>query len=372
MPEGLRRIIVTNLAGVPPLTPGNTTTGNGTLYLTERMDYTPGVSTPVVEMIELWIKDSDVKGDGSNKTDWRTVTIAGGDVVIYDRPNIFVTGEQPFTQICPMPLEGYFWGQPYAALLVGLQGWRNIRIDEIQRILALQAKPPTAMTGFSGMADEMDFALNRPGGVLNNSDPMVKVDRFDMKVPDDLWHDVAQIDEMFSEAAGLPPTLMGRGETGVRSGKQTTELSRLGSSRIKKRALCIEDDLDTLATKMFKAMRKYDDSAYLTVPSKPGDKPVKFILNQAPEDAIIKVDAHSNSPLFVEDQKALAGELLETHAIDRESFIEMLNPPMKELILKKLPGIEAKEAAAAKAHAEHETQMAQMKHAPKTNGAAHP
>lgn len=372
MPEGLRRIIVTNMAGVPPLTPGNQVTGNGTIFLSERVDYTPGIAAEVVEMTELWIRDDDIDGNGNGHSDWRTVTMCEGPVVVYDRPNIFVAGEQPFTQICPMPLHGYFWGSSFAAKLIGLQCWRNVRIDEIMRILALQAKPPHSLSGFSGIADETSFALNIPGGVLNNNDPMGKVERMDLKVPDDIWRDVAQIDEMFSEAAALPPLLMGRGETGVRSGRQTSELSRLGSSRIKKRALAIEDNLETLATKMFKAMRRYDDNSYLTMPSSPGAKPLKFILNQSPEDAVIKVDAHSNSPLFVEDQKELAAGLLEAHAIDRESFIEMLNPPMKDVLLKKLPAIEAKEQAAAKGAADHEIQMAQAKHAPAPAGGQPP
>ena len=359
MPEGLRRIIVTNLSGVPPLEVGNTVTGNGSIILSDKIDYTPGVSADVIEMTELWIKDDDI--DGKGHSDWRTVTMAEGPVVIYDRPNIFVPGEQPFTQICPIPMHGYFWGTSFCAKLIGLQLWRNIRLDEICRILALQAKPPTALTGFTGLVEETDFALNRPGGVLNNTDPMGKVDRFEMKVPDDIWRDVGMIDEMFSEAAALPPLLMGRGETGVRSGRQTSELSRLGSSRIKKRALAIEDNLETLVTKMFKAMRKYDDSIYMTAPTQ--GKPMSFILNQSPSDAIVKVDAHSNSPLFVEDQKSLALEMLEAHAIDRESFIEMLNPPMKDVLLRKLPVIEAKEQAAAKAAAEHETQLKQAGHA---------
>lgn len=368
MPESLRRIIVTNMAGIPPLTPGNTVTGNANLWLPDKIEYKPGVSTDVVKMRELWIRDDDKDGD------YQTVTMAQDDIVIYDRENIFVKNEQPFTQVCPLPMHGYFWGRSIVATLIGLQGWRNIRVDEIQRMLALQAKPPVALTGWSGMVDEQNFALNQPGGVLNGSDPMGKVESFAPKVPEDLWRDVQQIDEMFMEAAGLPPILMGRGESGVRSGRQTSELSRLGSSRTKKRALCVEDSLETLATKIYKVKRKYDDTAYLTE-AIDGQPPMKFTFEQAPEDTIIKVDAHSNSPLFVEDQKTLAGELLEAHAIDRASFIEMLNPPMKDVLLKKLPLIEKKEAEAQKAKAAHEEQLAQAKHAPphpgaKPNGAA--
>ena len=359
MPSGLRRIIVTNLAGVPPLTPGNNVMGNGTLLMSERIDYKPGVSADVIEMTELWIRDDDEGGD------YRTVTMAEGPVVIYDRPNIFVQGEQPFTQVCPMPMHGYFWGASFAGKIIGLQGWRNVRIGEIMHMLSKQAHPPTSLQGFSGIVDETAFALDQPGGVLNNTDPMGgKTEQFAPAITPDIWHDVQMIDEMISEAAGLPPLLMGRGETGVRSGRQTSELSRLGSSRTKKRALAIEDNLETLATKMFKAMRRFDDTVYTSEPLTPDDKPIKFILNQAPADAVVRVDAHSNSPLFVEDQKALAGEMLEAHSIGRDSFIEMLNPPQKDILLRRLKTIEKNEADAAKAKAQHEEQLAGAKHAP--------
>lgn len=359
MPNGLRRIIVTNAAGVPPLTPGGTARGNGAgaIGFSAQVDYVPNVAQGLVEMCELWVW-SDKAGD------WQTVTMADGRVCVYDRPNIFVPGQHPFTQICPNPRHGYFWGEPEVARLTGLQGWRNLRVAEIKDLLAKQVTPPTSLEGWTGAVDEVDFALNKAGGVLVSSEPMAKVNRFKPDISADIWNDVREIDEMFSEAAALPNILMGRGETGVRSGRQTSELSRLGSARIKKRALVVEDSLDSLSTKMYKAMRRYDADHYETEPTELGAKPVKFILKQAPDDLMIRVDAHSNSPLFVEDQKALAGEMIEVHAIDRESYIEMLNPPMKDVLLRRLKANEAKEIAAAKAKAQHEEQIEREKHSP--------
>ena len=356
MPEGLRRIIVTNQAGVAPITPGSNVTGAGNVWAPEHIEYEPQTKVDGIRMVELWIKDDDQEGD------YQTVTIAQDDVVIYDRTNIFIKHEQPFVQVCPLPMNGYFWGRSIMGTLIGLQGWRNLRVSEIQHMLSLQARPPHALTGWSGLIDETDFALNNPGAVLNGSDPMGKVESFAPKVPEDIWRDVQQIDEMFMEAAGLPPILMGRGESGVRSGRQTSELSRLGSSRTKKRALCVEDSLEAVATKMYKIMRKFFDTKYHTeaVDKQP---PVPFTLEQAPADTIIKVDAHSNSPLFVEDQKTMALELLEAHAITRSRYVEILNPPMKDVILKELPLIEKKEAEAAQAKMKHEEMMAAQKHA---------
>jgi hypothetical protein len=359
MPEGLRRIIVTNAAGTAPLSPGNTVRGNGAIFMPERISYVPQIAVDLIEMVELWVWNDEANNGAG---DYQTVTMADGHVTIYDRPNIFVATEHPFTHICPNPKHGYFWGVSEVGRLLGLQAWRNLRIAEIKDLLAKQVDPPTSLEGWTGAIDEIDFALNKAGGVLTSSEPMSKINRYKPDISADIWQDVREIDEMFSEAAALPPLLMGRGETGVRSGRQTSELSRLGSSRIKKRALAVEDSLESLATKYFKAMRRYDADKYQTEPTKPGVKAMPFILAQMTDDVVIKVDAHSNSPLFVEDQKALAGELLEAHSIDRESFIEMLNPPMKDVLLRRLIKIKADEVAAAKAHAEQEQKMEAAKH----------
>jgi len=356
MPEGLRRIIVTNAAGTSPLSPGNTIRGNSNIFTNDRIDYSPQIAVDLIEMVELWIWNDETH-------DYQTVTMADSAVTIYDRANIFIQGEHPFTQICPNQKHGYFWGVSEVARLTGLQAWRNLRMDEIKDLLAKQVDPPTSLEGWTGAIDEIDFALNKAGGVLSTSDPMTKINRYKPDISQDIWNDIRQIDEMFSEAAALPNLLMGKGESGVRSGKQTSELSRLGSARIKKRALAVEDALQYMATKYYKAMRKYDADKYLTEPTKPGVKPMKFIMNQAPEDLIVKVDAHSNSPLFAEDKKSDAQSLLEAHAIDRESFIEMIDPPMKDILIRRLKAMEIKEAESAKAKMAHEEKMVAAKQA---------
>jgi hypothetical protein len=360
IPARLRQIIVTNTIGSGPLTPGNTVRGNGApAWGATEIDYTPDISVDLVEMCELWIWNDDIK-------DYQTVTMADGRITVYDRSNIFVAKIHPFTQICPSPRKGYFWGDIIISRLIGLQYKRNRALIRIDDFLDKQVNPPRTLEGFSGPIDEIDLALDKAGGTVPLGDnPMAKVNLLKRDVPSDLWADVREIDEMFSEAAALPPLLQGRGESGVRSGRQTSELSRLGSSRIKKRALIVEDCLEFFATKGFKAMRKYHPDKYQTEPTKPGVKPMPFILAQVDEGLIVKVDAHSNSPLFVEDQKALAGEMLETKSIDRASFIEMLNPPMKDVLLRRLKTIEAKEIAAAKANADHEQQIEAQKHQPK-------
>ena len=61
---------------------------------------------------------------------------------------------------------------------------------------------------------------------------------------------------------------------------------------------------------------------------------------------MVKVDAHSNSPIFMEDLRSLAFNLFKAGAIDKESLIDLLDPPMKQLLKERLKGLEAKAAQA--------------------------
>ena len=136
---------------------------------------------------------------------------------------------------------------------------------------------------------------------------------------------------------------MGKGEVGVRSGRQTSELARLSSARIKKRALVVEDALEGMATLYLKIMQKYDPTEYKD------EKDQTFVADQFTQHYVVKVDAHSNSPLFVEDLKELATEMLQAGAINRERYIEIISPPDKELILRELKVIEKKQEEEQKA-----------------------
>ena len=77
---------------------------------------------------------------------------------------------------------------------------------------------------------------------------------------------------------------------------------------------------------------------------------IEFIPEQFTDKYIVKVDAHSNSPIFQEDQRSLAFDLFKIHAIDRESLLDLLDVPMKELLKTRLrTQIEPQEAEAKKA-----------------------
>ena len=188
--------------------------------------------------------------------------------------------------------------------------------------------------GFTGILDEKNFALNRAGGLMATDMPNAKVDRLAPNIPQDLYESLRQIDLMFEEASGIGNVLQGRGEQGVRSAGHASQLARLGSSRAKKKALIVEDSLEKLATLYLKLMQAYDDTHFKD------SEGMKFIPEQFTKDYVVKVDAHSNSPIFMEDLRSLAFSLFQAQAIDKESLLDLLDPPMKQLLkerLKKAP-----------------------------------
>jgi len=254
----------------------------------------------------------------------------------------------PFIQICPNPLYDYYWGASEVQRLIYLQQLRNRRMTEILDLLSKQVSPPTALIGFTGILDEKNFALNRAGGLLSTDMPNAKVEKLAPTMPPDLFTEMREIDAMFEEASGVGNVLQGKGEAGVRSAGHASQLARLGSSRVKKRALIIEDSLEKLATLYLKAMQLYDDTHFKDTHGIP------FIAEQFTKEFTVKVDGHSNSPIFTEDTRTLAFNLLKAGAIDKKSLLDLIEPPMKEELLERLKKMEEKQAAQPQQpHSEH-------------------
>ena len=326
MPEAVNRIVMSQ---TNPTIYGNI---NMDLYGMNR--YIPRIGEDTVEMKEMWLWNDDTQ-------DYQVVTMASPDIVVYDRPgaSMFLKGECPFVQICPNPQYDYLWGQSECQRLIMLQELRNSRMTEILDILSKQVSPPTVYSGISGIVDEKYMALNRAGTFIASDMPGAKVDRLSPDMPANLFEVIHEVDEMFAEASGISNVLSGKGESGVRSQGHASQLARLGSARIKKRALVIEDSLEKVATLYLKLMQVYDDTYFQDTNGK------KFIAEQFTKDFTVKVDAHSNSPIFTEDLKQLAFNLFKTGSIDKESLIDLVEPPMKQLLIEKLQKREKEQAS---------------------------
>ena len=101
----------------------------------------------------------------------------------------------------------------------------------------------------------------------------------------------------------------------------------------------VEDALEKMATTYLKLMQHYDKTHYTDTE---GDK---FIAEQFTKNFTVKVDAHSNSPIFVEDLRSLAFNLFKAQAIDKESLLDLLEPPMKQELKDRLKRREAMQAS---------------------------
>jgi hypothetical protein len=326
IPEAVNRIVMSQT--------NPTIYGNVNLDLYGMNRYKSRVAEDTVEMTELWVWNDDTE-------DYQVVTMAAPNVIIYDRPgaSVFLKGECPFIQICPNPLYDYYWGASECQQLILLQQLRNTRMTEILDLLSKQVAPPTAFTGFSGITDEKYFAMQRAGSMIATDMPGAKVDRLAPEMPPDLFEVIHEIDAMFSEVSGISNVLSGKGESGVRSTGHASQLARLGSSRAKKRALIVEDSLEKVATLYLKMIQAYDPTHFRDT------EEVPFIAEQFTKDFVVKVDAHSNSPIFTEDLKQLAFNLFKAQAIDKETLIDLVEPPMKQLIKDKLRKREKEQAA---------------------------
>lgn len=313
--------------------------GNVNMSLDFPSRYRPQVAEKLVEMVELYVWDTEMG-------DYQVVTIAEPGVIIFDRAlnKMFLRNESPIIQVCPNPAHDYFWGYSEVDKLIPLQKMRNERFDQVQHMMNLQARPPKFGSGFQGDVGEIMDTMDSPNGLVVGEMPGAKLETVSPQIPDDIFKEIREIDMMFEEMSGITNVIQGRGEAGVRSQGHAANLARLGSSRAKKKALVVEDQLEKLATLYLQLIQAYDDE------SMRDEKGQEFIAEQFTNNFIVKVDAHSNSPIFQEDQRALAFELFKAKAIDRETLIDLLDVPMKELLKTKLrTKIEPAEAAAAQA-----------------------
>jgi hypothetical protein len=300
------------------------------------MNYVPRVKEELIEMVELYVWDDELG-------DYRIVTMADPMVSIFDRPLAgcgWLDHETPMIQICPNPDPNYFWGISEVERLTPLQVQRNRCMAQIEHLQDLQAHPPSTSSGFPSDLLELQYVLDTPNGFLNNPDPSgiggggPKADRVKIEIPEDLYERLNRIDSMFEDMSGLPPVTQGKNPPGVRAGGHAMDLAKLGSSRARKRAMIVEDSLEALATVYMRLKQKYDDTVYEVPldPTKP-DNTEKFVLDQFPDDYTVKVDAHSNSPIFVDDLTALAFQLVKVKAITRKRLLQMVPVPMRQQLL---------------------------------------
>jgi hypothetical protein len=312
-------------------------------FLLLNQDYEAVVSEKGITCYELWIYDDDTK-------DYRKATMVNGELLLHDsQTNPFVQGEHPFIKITPNPMYNYFWGRSELVMLIRLQDWMNTRIAEIKEILSKLAHPP--ISGF-GTTEPFLKALQLANGIGSSDNPstMGKVEMHYPPAVADLFKEVQMIEAMYEELSGIRSIMKGGGEPGVRAMAHADMLAKMGSSRVKKKAAILEDSVEKVASIILKCLRKFDDTHYKT------DSGLAFIAKQLTSSAMVKVDSHSSSPIFVQEQKDTAFMLFKTGAIDEEDLIDAVRFQNSGYIKEKLKKRIAAKAAQAKAEADAEAE----------------
>lgn len=310
-------------------------------------DYSPKVDAELVDMCDLYVWND-------RTDDYQVLTQASPGITIFDRPSHqlgHVKGLPPFVAIRPgMELYDYFWGSSLVADLDWLQDWRTERILDIRKLLGRQVDPAHVVTGAAGIQEEKLQALRARGGIVPFNTPTAKVEPQIPTIPADIFAEINQIDAMFDDTAGIGPILQGKGESGVRSRGQADLFARLGSSRPKSRAEVAEEGAEEVAGLILRSVQDHSDQRFMcTLPAQEPSKMLTFTAEQFTRDYEVKVDAHSSSPIFVEDRKHDAITLLDAHAIDRETLLDMFDPPNLQDLKERLKKIEKQELEAKKA-----------------------
>jgi hypothetical protein len=293
-----------------------------------RWAYNPRSGVPLYKIYELYAYDDHLR-------DYRLFTVVG-NIIVRDLPigSVGIPGRLPFVKICPDPLLNYFWGQSPTEDLQGLQQWYTVRLEQMDRLWEKLLKPPKVIYNAGGMQEEKVLGLNEPGGVFPIQNPQAKVEEFKPDLPDAAFTMLAHIEQQFTEESGMRPSMFGKQEPGVRTEGMAAGLLRVSAAEIRRVALTVERQIEDAANLILRYKRRYDDDSLID------DKGQLFLVADFPASAKVKVDGHSACPLFVEDHAALAQGLMRAGAIDQETLIELMHPPLMGRMKHKLKRIQ--------------------------------
>ncbi len=342
--EGMERLILS--AGISSTTSGGVggaPEGGLTGHGVGSYNYAPKVEAELVDMCELYAWNDD-------ENDYQMVTVAAPDIIVYDRKNVGVGGMAQFVKLAPEHnCYDYFWGESFVARLTTLQDWLSERLTQIKKLMELQVDPSYAFPGWTGLVEEKALAYRKAGGFISNPPGAGKPEKMSPDFPPEIFKELHEIFAMFDDQAGIHNVLQGKGEPGVRSKGQADLMARLSSARPKSRAIVIEEAAEDLATLKLRNIQDNSKQRFVAkgLKSVDGNADTIFIPEQFTHDFEVKVDAHSTSPIFIEDHKADAFAYLEAKIITRARFIKMSGVPEEQIILEELKGIEEKEAKAA-------------------------
>ena len=331
---GTDRLII---AATSPNIQGQVINPTATFY-----DFNPQINEDCCIAQEVWVWDDDI-------ADYRVALMLEGQFLLLDCENTFLKKEQPFIKVCPNSVYNYFWGMSEMMRLIPIQDWVNERVPEIKKHLQKQTNPPMSASGVGKMGDEAISMFRLPGSMIFEEQTGIsaKVDQH-FPAPINVFEIFDRAEMMFSEVSGIRELMQGKGESGVRAKSHADLLVRVGSSRVKKKAAILEDAVEKIGHLIFLLMKRNDRTHYKT------EAGTSFTAGQVSGGSIVKVDSHSSSPIFIEQQIDKAEILFKAGAIDREDLIDSLKPQNPAYLKKKLKEREKMEQLAKAAEAAKE------------------
>lgn len=358
----MKQVIV---GGLYPFQPAGSGSPNNTRGIVDWMggpnpDLSAKVLQSLMQLDEVWIWDDGRWNEAEKKVmpGWATFKLIGDDMLIWGKDltaNLMawnpeslmeipeLMNKHPFHEICPNRLDGYFWGRSEIVNVALLQEAINSRINGINRLLRLQEDPPTYFKGSTGVNQVALSRFNKPGGYWTDTSPNADMKKMGPELPPDLAASLHEYERMFDEMGGLPPIAKGHGEAGVRSAGHAETLVRMFSPRFKDRALLVERDVEGIGAGMVDLARVHEAKKLVAwVPTElaglEADKPNKLIIPPAEglsavtfsfadldDDVTVTIDAHSSSPAFSAEAKALVFDLLKIGAMGPEDVVERVD-----------------------------------------------
>lgn len=324
------------------------------------------VSAELICLHDLWLWDR-------SRDDWTTISLVGPDCIVWGdirQTNMFaeypdpkdpgkviassdanaLKGHHPYIEFCPNRLDDYFWGDPEIRHVALIQRSINKRVNGINHTERMGERPPRVFHGMPTVTQNVYTRLNKPGGYLADAQPGGKVDTLKPDPAD--WTSLHEWEAMFNKMAGMPATLRGEGESGVRAQAHAETLVRTGSPRIKDRALAAErsaDQVGGLGLDLLRA-RCLDPFVYwvkksqakdetdavdplLWEPPVSGDIGFLILFGDLDDRYKVSVDGHSSSPAFEKEEKQTAVTLSTRGAIGPVDLVRRLHPDNEDEII---------------------------------------
>lgn len=356
--------------------------------------WSPKMLAELLRLDELWVRNTE---DG----DWVTIQIIGNDCVLEGktvRRNIFSADpenplacrdpenplhhQNPFVEICPHPLNGYFWGFSEIVPIGLAQKTVNVRVDGINKILRRQEDPSYFLKGFGSANQDAINRIRKPGGWITDTNPNADVKALLPELPAHLYTSLHEAEAIFDDQADATAVMQGRGESGVRAQGHAETLVRMASPRLKRRALRGEKQIGKVGGLAFMILQAKSDkrlkayvpeseagvqaalppSDLLSQPPAPKMKAIEFTLRDVDDECKVGVDSHSSSPVFANDTRELVFSLVRIGAVSAERAIEILHPPMEDELVADAERKKVADAELLKQHPELLDKQAKKKH----------